>query len=63
MHTAKDLAGLTAGFVGKRFKEKRFAAGANREAIAGCSELGLDLHGFLELSIDAMRAISRELGF
>jgi putative nucleotidyltransferase with HDIG domain len=62
MHPSKSLAGLDADFVGKRFKEKRFAAGANREAIASCSELGLDLHEFLEISIDAMRQISKELG-
>ncbi|MBU8922252.1 MAG: HDIG domain-containing protein [Bacteroidales bacterium] len=62
MHPTKSLAGTDAGFVGKRFKEKRFAAGANREAIASCSELGLDLHEFLEISLDAMRTISDELG-
>lgn len=62
MHPTKSLAGLDGTFVGKRFKEKRFAAGANREAIAGCRELGLELHEFIEISLDAMRGISRELG-
>lgn len=62
MHPTKRLDGMDAGFVGKRFKEKRFAAGANREAIASCSELGLELHEFLELSLDAMRSISADLG-
>jgi putative nucleotidyltransferase with HDIG domain len=62
MHPSKKLAETDAEFVGKRFKEKRFAAGANREAIASCSELGLDLHEFLEISLDAMRSISEELG-
>lgn len=61
MHPSKSVAGIDADFVGKRFKEKRFAAGANREAIAGCSELGLDLHEFLSVSIEAMRGISKEL--
>ncbi|MCX5753828.1 MAG: HDIG domain-containing protein [Candidatus Krumholzibacteria bacterium] len=61
MHPSKSIAGLDADFVGKRFKEKRFAAGANREAIAGCSELGLDLHEFFFVSIEAMSGISREL--
>jgi putative nucleotidyltransferase with HDIG domain len=61
MHPSKSLAAMDAEFVGKRFREKRFAAGANREAIASCSELGLDLHEFLEISIDAMRSISTEL--
>jgi putative nucleotidyltransferase with HDIG domain len=62
MHPAKRLSYVDADFVGKRFKEKRFAAGANREAIAQCTELGLQLHEFLEISIDAMRKISAELG-
>ena len=62
MHPTKSLSGLDGAFVGKRFKEKRFAASANREAIASCRDLDLELHEFLEISIDAMRAISRELG-
>jgi len=62
MHPTKSLAGLDGTFVGKRFKEKRFAAGANREAIASCRDLDLELHDFLEISLDAMRGISRELG-
>jgi putative nucleotidyltransferase with HDIG domain len=61
MHPSKKLAGLDADFVGKRFKEKRFAAGASREAIAGCRELGLELHEFFRLSLDAMNGISGEL--
>ena len=61
MHPSKSIAGLDPDFVGKRFKERRFAAGANREAIAGCSELGLDLHEFFRISLDAMSSISREL--
>lgn len=62
MHPAKSLAGVDAAFVGKRFREKRFAAGADREAIASCRELGLDLHEFLEISLGAMREISGDLG-
>ncbi len=62
MHPTKSLAGMDGEFVGKRFREKRFAAGANREAIASCSELGLELHEFLVISLDAMRGISKDLG-
>lgn len=62
MHPAKRLSGLDPDFVGKRFKEKRFAAGANREAIAHCRELGLELHEFLRVSIEAMSGIAAELG-
>jgi putative nucleotidyltransferase with HDIG domain len=62
MHPSKRLADVDADFVGKRFREKRFAAGADRGAIASCSELGLDLHEFLGISLTAMQKISGELG-
>ena len=56
------LATLTADSVLKRFKEKRFAAGANREQIASCTELGFNLETFVALGVEAMRAIRKELG-
>jgi putative nucleotidyltransferase with HDIG domain len=62
MHPTKSLAGMDAEFVGRRFKEKRFAAGADRDAIATCKELGLDLQEFLEISLEAMESISQKLG-
>ena len=46
----------------KRFKEKSFAAGANRENIATCSELGIELDEFLELGLKAMQGIASDLG-
>jgi uncharacterized protein len=49
-------------FIMKRYKEKRFAAGARREAIAACSNLGLSLEEFLGLVLDGMKRISDELG-
>lgn len=58
----KKLSGLTLSSLLKRFKEKRFAAGANREQIALCRELGLDLEEFLSLSLEAMKGIAPELG-
>ncbi len=58
----KKLAGLEAKSVKKRFKEKSFAAGANREQIARCSELGLELDEFIELGLTAMQEIADDLG-
>jgi putative nucleotidyltransferase with HDIG domain len=58
----KKLAGVEAKSVRKRFKEKSFAAGASREQIASCSELGLELDEFLELGLKAMQAIAADLG-
>ena len=58
----KKLAGVEAKSVGKRFKEKSFAAGASREQIASCSELGLELDEFISLGLKAMQGIADELG-
>jgi len=58
----KKLASVEAQSVRKRFKEKSFAAGANRENIATCSELGLELDEFLELGLKAVQGIAKELG-
>jgi putative nucleotidyltransferase with HDIG domain len=58
----KNLAGVEAKSVRKRFKEKSFAAGANREQIASCSELGFELDEFIELGLKAMQGIAKDLG-
>jgi len=58
----KKLAGLKAKSVRKRFKEKSFAAGADRESISACSELGLDLDEFIELGLKAMQGVADDLG-
>ena len=58
----KKLAGVEAKSVRKRFKEKSFAAGANREQIATCSEIGLELDEFLELGLKAMQGIADDMG-
>jgi len=56
------LAGLEAQSVKKKFKEKSFAAGASREQIALCSEIGLELDEFIELGLAAMKGIAADLG-
>ena len=58
----KKLAGVEIESVRKRFKEKSFAAGANREHIAKCSEIGLELDEFFELGLEAMKEIAVYLG-
>jgi uncharacterized protein len=62
MHPSKALSGLDVPFIMKRFKEKRFAAGARRESIAACSNLGLTTEEFLGLVLDGMQRVSSELG-
>ena len=62
MHPDKKLSVITPEFMLRRFKEKRFAAGATRENIAACSNLGLELEQFLVLVWEGMMTISDELG-
>ena len=57
----KKLAGLEAKSVIKRFKEKGFAAGVDRQQISQCSEIGLELDEFIELGLVAMQGIATEL--
>jgi len=56
------LSGLTTKSVMKRFREKSFAAGVNREQVAQCQEIGLELEEFMGLGIEAMKGIASELG-
>lgn len=62
MHPTKKLSGVDVPFVMKRFKEKRFAAGANREQIQSCARLGLGLEEFLGICLKAMQGIAGDLG-
>lgn len=58
----KKLNIIDTKFVLNRFKEKSFAKGANREQIAACKELGLELEEFIEIGLNSMQEISEELG-
>jgi putative nucleotidyltransferase with HDIG domain len=58
----RKLAGLEAKSIIKRFKEKSFAAGANRQQISRCSEIGVGLDEFIELGLAAMKDIAADLG-
>lgn len=58
----KKLASVEAKSVRKRFKEKSFAAGANRENISTCSELGLELDEFIDIGLKSMQGVAKDLG-
>lgn len=58
----KKLAGIDNEFVIKRFHEKSFARGANREQILTCGEIGLSLEEFIEIGLSAMKGIHHALG-
>lgn len=58
----KKLAGLEAKSVIKKFKQKGFAAGVNRQQITQCSEIGVEFDQFIELGLGAMKTIADDLG-
>lgn len=59
----KKLSSLEVQSVMKRFREKKFAAGAKREQILACeTELGIPLEEFIDIALKAMQGISEELG-
>ena len=62
MHPSKSLDGLDLDFMKRRFKEKRFAAGASREQMKSCETLGLSLDEFLTLCLEGMKSVKKELG-
>jgi len=62
MHPDKKLKALDVDFILRRFKEKRFAAGANRDQIRTCEEMGLSLSEFLEIALKSMQKIDADLG-
>lgn len=62
IHPDKKLAALDAEFVLNRYADNSFAKGADREVIASCTALDLELEEFIELSLEAMQDISDDLG-
>ena len=62
IHPEKRLAPLNPEFIIKRFGEKAFARGANREQIATCSEIGLSLEEFITIGLRAMQQNATEVG-
>lgn len=58
----KKLSSVKPKSVRKRFKEKAFARGADREIIRECETLGLEVNAFCDLALQAMQNISDDLG-
>ncbi len=58
----KRLASVKPKSVRKRYKEKLFAAGADRNTIAECELIGLEIPEFCDLCLAAMQEIAPELG-
>lgn len=59
----KKLSSVAVESVMKKFPEKSFAAGANREQIKMCErELDISLQEFVKIGLEAMQGISKDLG-
>ncbi len=58
----KKIEGVKLKSLKRRFKEKSFAKGANREQMATCTELGLELDEFLTICLESMQKVADELG-
>lgn len=59
----KKLSSVTVESVMKKFPQKSFAAGANREQILACeSQLNIPLAEFVSIALKAMQSIAQELG-
>ncbi|SHE71612.1 hypothetical protein SAMN02745164_00998 [Marinitoga hydrogenitolerans DSM 16785] len=58
----KKIEGLKVKSLKKKFKDKSFAAGANRENIKKIEEINIELSKFFEISIESMKEIAEELG-
>jgi putative nucleotidyltransferase with HDIG domain len=60
---SKSILDMEAGSVKKKWKDKRFAAGVNREVIEkGASILGVDLTQLITDTILGMRTVAGEIG-
>ena len=58
----KKIASVKYKSVQKRMKEKAFAASVKRDHILECEEIGISLDEMVQLSVDAMREISEDIG-
>lgn len=58
----KKIASVKVKSVLKRIPERRFAAGANREAMLSIENLGIEMEEFAQIALDSMKQISEELG-
>ena len=62
VNPARKLSAVKPKSVKKRFKEKAFARGADRDIIAECEKLGITVPEFCELGLTAMQKIAGEIG-
>ena len=63
MRPSRSVMDIEVSSVKKKFKDKGFAAGVNREVIlGGCEMLGMTLEEVIAMSIEGMRRVHEALG-
>lgn len=58
----KKIASVKHKSVQKRFREHRFAAGANRDYMEAIEFTGMDFDEFIDIALEAMREIADQIG-
>ncbi|NWG10838.1 HDIG domain-containing protein [Candidatus Bathyarchaeota archaeon] len=59
---SKKLADVKVETVAKKFKDKDFARGAERNRILVCEEIGISREKFFEIALDGLKNIASEIG-
>ena len=59
---SKKLEEVKVSTVRKKFRQKDFARSCSRERIKMCEKIGIELESFFEISLNALKSISNELG-
>jgi predicted hydrolase (HD superfamily) len=59
---SKKLADVKVETVAKKFKDKDFARGADRDRILVCEEIGLTRNRFFEIALNGLKAVAADVG-
>jgi len=59
---SKKLADVKVESVTKKFKDKDFARGAERERILVCEEIGIPREKFFEIALNGLKSVAAEIG-
>lgn len=59
---SKKLAEVKVKTVKKKFKDKDFARGAERERILICEEIGIPREKFFEIALNGLKSVAAEIG-
>lgn len=59
---SKKLSDVKVETVAKKFKDKDFARGANRERILVCEQIGIPKEKFFEISLEGLEPVASQIG-